>query len=159
MTRWKQFILLLSVVGPGIITANVDNDAGGITTYSVAGARYGYGLLWMMPLVLLASSDDVGPRAALFQECLPRPVDRRRLAAALEGLPFVLRRRGLMMGLRFPAEGAGLMAAKMMYEAGVFCLPANNDTAVLQFLPPLVLSDGEVADLCGRVREAFGGLS
>jgi Mn2+/Fe2+ NRAMP family transporter len=41
-------------VGPGVITANVDNDAGGITTYSVAGAHYGYGLLWAMPLVALA---------------------------------------------------------------------------------------------------------
>ncbi len=49
-----RLLLLLSVVGPGIITANVDNDAGGITTYSVAGAHYGYSLLWMMPLVLLA---------------------------------------------------------------------------------------------------------
>ena len=56
--RFKPFrvrlLLLLAVVGPGIITANVDNDAGGITTYSVAGAHYGYGLLWMMPLVALA---------------------------------------------------------------------------------------------------------
>ena len=49
-----RLLLLLSVIGPGIITANVDNDAGGITTYSVAGAHYGYGLLWMMPLVALA---------------------------------------------------------------------------------------------------------
>ncbi len=49
-----RLLLLLSVVGPGIITANVDNDAGGITTYSVAGAHYGYSLLWMMPLVLIA---------------------------------------------------------------------------------------------------------
>ena len=49
-----RLLLLLSVIGPGIITANVDNDAGGITTYSVAGAHYGYALLWMMPLVLLA---------------------------------------------------------------------------------------------------------
>jgi Mn2+/Fe2+ NRAMP family transporter len=46
--RW---LLLLAVVGPGIITANVDNDAGGITTYSVAGAHFGYSLLWMLPLV------------------------------------------------------------------------------------------------------------
>ena len=45
---------MLAVVGPGIITANADNDAGGITTYSVAGARYGYGLLWIMPLMALA---------------------------------------------------------------------------------------------------------
>lgn len=49
-----RLLLLLSVIGPGIITANVDNDAGGITTYSVAGAHYGYTLLWMMPLVALA---------------------------------------------------------------------------------------------------------
>jgi Mn2+/Fe2+ NRAMP family transporter len=47
-------LLLLAVVGPGIITANVDNDAGGITTYSVAGAHYGYSLLWILPLVALA---------------------------------------------------------------------------------------------------------
>jgi Mn2+/Fe2+ NRAMP family transporter len=49
-----RLLMLLAVVGPGIITANVDNDAGGITTYSVAGAHYGYSLLWMMPLVALA---------------------------------------------------------------------------------------------------------
>ncbi len=61
MTIWQRLkpfrirlVLLLAVVGPGIITANVDNDAGGITTYSVSGARYGYELLWMMPLVLIA---------------------------------------------------------------------------------------------------------
>jgi len=47
-------LALLAVIGPGIITANVDNDAGGITTYSVAGAHYGYTLLWMLPLVALA---------------------------------------------------------------------------------------------------------
>jgi Mn2+/Fe2+ NRAMP family transporter len=49
-----RLFLLLAVIGPGIITANVDNDAGGITTYSVAGAHYGYTLLWIMPLVALA---------------------------------------------------------------------------------------------------------
>lgn len=49
-----RLALLLAVVGPGIITANVDNDAGGITSYSVAGGNYGYSLLWMMPLVLIA---------------------------------------------------------------------------------------------------------
>ncbi len=49
-----RLLVLLAVVGPGIITANVDNDAGGITTYSVAGAHYGYGFLWLMPLVAVA---------------------------------------------------------------------------------------------------------
>lgn len=50
----SRLFLLLAVIGPGIITANVDNDAGGITTYSVAGASYGYALLWMMPVVGVA---------------------------------------------------------------------------------------------------------
>ena len=42
----SRILLFLAVVGPGIITANVDNDAGGITTYSVAGASFGYKMLW-----------------------------------------------------------------------------------------------------------------
>ncbi len=38
MTKWKNVAIFLAIIGPGIITANVDNDAGGITTYSLAGA-------------------------------------------------------------------------------------------------------------------------
>jgi NRAMP (natural resistance-associated macrophage protein)-like metal ion transporter len=44
----KNIVLFLAILGPGIITANVDNDAGGITTYSLAGAQFGYSLLWTM---------------------------------------------------------------------------------------------------------------
>src|SRR5512136_2510853 len=44
----KNILLFLAILGPGIITANVDNDAGGITTYSLAGAHFGYSLLWVM---------------------------------------------------------------------------------------------------------------
>jgi NRAMP (natural resistance-associated macrophage protein)-like metal ion transporter len=50
----KKVIFFLSIIGPGIITANVDNDAGGIATYSVAGAQYGYSLLWsLIPMLIL----------------------------------------------------------------------------------------------------------
>jgi NRAMP (natural resistance-associated macrophage protein)-like metal ion transporter len=54
MRRWKTRILLFfAVVGPGFITANVDNDAGGILTYSSAGAQFGHLLLWtMIPITL-----------------------------------------------------------------------------------------------------------
>ncbi len=45
---WLQIGLLLAVMGPGVITSNVDNDAGGIYTYSLCGARYGYSLLWLL---------------------------------------------------------------------------------------------------------------
>ncbi len=49
LKQWKvQLMIFLAVVGPGFITANVDNDAGGIWTYSQAGAGFGYGLLWVM---------------------------------------------------------------------------------------------------------------
>lgn len=48
MSRWRRLLVFLSIIGPGIITASIDNDAGGITTYSVAGARYGYMLLWTL---------------------------------------------------------------------------------------------------------------
>jgi len=44
----RNIIIFLGVLGPGIITGSVDNDAGGITTYSVAGAVYGYRLLWTL---------------------------------------------------------------------------------------------------------------
>jgi NRAMP (natural resistance-associated macrophage protein)-like metal ion transporter len=43
--------IMLAVLGPGIITGNVDNDAGGITTYSVIGARFGYSMLWMLLII------------------------------------------------------------------------------------------------------------
>lgn len=50
----KKFIILLSLLGPAIITSNINNDAGGIAIYSIAGARYGYNLLWtMIPTVFL----------------------------------------------------------------------------------------------------------
>jgi len=45
---WGQIVIFLSILGPGIVTGSVDNDAGGITTYSVAGALYGYNLLWTL---------------------------------------------------------------------------------------------------------------
>ncbi len=49
-----KLLIFLSVVGPGIITANVDNDAGGIFTYSAAGARFGYTLLWTLVPITVA---------------------------------------------------------------------------------------------------------
>jgi Mn2+/Fe2+ NRAMP family transporter len=49
----RRLTLLLAVVGPGLITSNVDNDAGGITTYTQAGAHYGYLLLWsLIPMTI-----------------------------------------------------------------------------------------------------------
>jgi NRAMP (natural resistance-associated macrophage protein)-like metal ion transporter len=55
LKSWRvRLALVLAVVGPGFITANVDNDAGGIATYSVAGAQFGYTLLWTMIPITVA---------------------------------------------------------------------------------------------------------
>lgn len=80
-----------------------------------------------------------------------------RFARGLTGLAFDIRRQGLMMGLKLPAEGGGMLAAKLLYDAGVFAVYANNDTSVLQFLPPLTLRDREADEIIAIVRKAFGG--
>ncbi|HZU10740.1 MAG TPA: divalent metal cation transporter [Pseudacidobacterium sp.] len=55
LRRWRTRILLfLAVLGPGFITANVDNDPNGILTYSQAGAQFGYSLLWTIIPITLA---------------------------------------------------------------------------------------------------------
>src|SRR5450432_2876349 len=52
---WRaRLMLVLAVIGPGFITASVDNDAGGIWTYSIAGAQFGYSLLWTMIPITIA---------------------------------------------------------------------------------------------------------
>ena len=53
MRRFRYLLLtrllfILSILGPGFITANVDNDAGGIYTYASTGAQFGYSILWTM---------------------------------------------------------------------------------------------------------------
>ncbi len=55
LKHWKtRTLLIFAVIGPGFITANVDNDAGGIYTYSLAGAQFGHSLLWSLIPITLA---------------------------------------------------------------------------------------------------------
>jgi len=55
LRSWKfRLLLFFAIVGPGFITANVDNDSGGIFTYSAAGAQFGYTLLWTMIPITIA---------------------------------------------------------------------------------------------------------
>jgi acetylornithine/succinyldiaminopimelate/putrescine aminotransferase len=79
-----------------------------------------------------------------------------RFRVGLEGLPFTLRQRGLMMGLAFAEPGGGMAAAAAIYDAGVFAVWAANDPRVLQFLPPLIVSDGEADAIIECVRAALG---
>ncbi len=64
---WKlRLLMFLSVVGPGIITGTADNDAGGITTYSVVGAHFGYKMLWILIVItfMLYVTQEMGARLA-----------------------------------------------------------------------------------------------
>lgn len=79
-----------------------------------------------------------------------------RFAAGLHGAPFELRRRGLFMGLKFAAEGAGPVATRALFDRGIFALYANNDTSVLQLLPPLTITDDEVEAILSILRGVFG---
>lgn len=60
----RNLLIFLAVLGPGIITGSVDNDAGGITTYSVAGAKYGYHILWTLApsLIILIVVQEMNAR-------------------------------------------------------------------------------------------------
>ncbi|MFA7654374.1 MAG: divalent metal cation transporter [Candidatus Magasanikbacteria bacterium] len=62
-----RLAFILSVIGPGIIAANADNDAGGITTYSIAGAHFGTKMLWVLFLITfsLAITQEMGVRIGL----------------------------------------------------------------------------------------------
>ncbi len=63
-TGIRQLLMFLSIIGPGIITANADNDVGGIATYSLAGVQFGYSLLWLLiPVtVILYVAQEMGAR-------------------------------------------------------------------------------------------------
>src|SRR5512140_2732032 len=64
---WKRLAILFAIIGPGIITGSVDNDAGGITTYSIAGAMYGYNLIWTLipSFILLIVVQEMNARMGI----------------------------------------------------------------------------------------------
>jgi len=66
-TIWPRILFFLSVIGPGIIAANADNDAGGISTYSIVGANFGTKMLWVLFLITfsLAITQEMGVRIGL----------------------------------------------------------------------------------------------
>jgi Mn2+/Fe2+ NRAMP family transporter len=52
--RWAQLVVFIGILGPGLITSNADNDAGGIFTYASAGAQYGYDMIWLLAATTIA---------------------------------------------------------------------------------------------------------
>ncbi len=79
-----------------------------------------------------------------------------QVTAGLDRMPFEIRHLGLMMGLKFPVPDAGMLAAKLLFDAGVFAVYASNDTSVVQFLPPLITTSEEADEIITRVTSVFG---
>ncbi len=133
-TRLRMALL---VIGPGLVTGFADNDAGGITTYSLAGAQYGYGLMWVLVVtaIALTITQEVGARLGL---------------ATGQGLGGVLRER---FGVRWTAfavltmlianlgttvaEFAGIAAA-----LGLFGVPPQLSAVFSAALIVILLSSG-----------------
>jgi acetylornithine/succinyldiaminopimelate/putrescine aminotransferase len=60
-----------------------------------------------------------------------------------------------MIGLVFPDETCGPLMTKLLYDVGVLAIYANNDQRVLQFLPPLIMSDVEAEETLGALDHAL----
>lgn len=144
----KRFIFLipiLAILGPGIIAGLADNDAGGITNYSIAGANYGYSLLWVFVVMTfaLALTQEIGIRMGLVTGkglgSLIREKFGLRLTAFIMGLLFIAN-----MGT-IAAEFAGIAVAMEIFHiprhisvpiaaVGIFILVAKGNFKRLERL-------------------------
>lgn len=115
---WARIILILAVIGPGIIAGTADNDAGGIATYSVVGAQFGYQLLWVLLLVtfVLAITQEMGGRLGI--------VSGKGLAALIRE-NFDFRATFVIVILAFVANWANILAefAGVASVAKIYSLP------------------------------------
>ena len=113
-----KWLLFLSVIGPGIIAGTADNDAGGITTYSVVGAIFGYKMLWILLViaVMLFITQEMGARLAL--------VTGKGLAALIRE-NFSLRVTTFVVFVTFAANWANILAeyAGISAVADIYGLP------------------------------------
>lgn len=107
-----RMLPVLAVIGPGIISGSVDNDAGGIATYSVAGANFGTSLLWVLFLTTfaLAVTQEIGARMGL--------VTGKGLASLIRE-KFGLRWTAFTMGVLLVAN-LGTIAAEFAGVAAAF---------------------------------------
>ena len=88
---WVTISLFLAIMGPGIITGSVDNDAGGITTYSVAGAQYGYTLLWTLipAFIILLVVQEMNARMGMVTNMGLADLIRENFGVKITGLIFL----------------------------------------------------------------------
>ncbi len=143
LRRLRPFLLVL---GPGLVTAFADNDAGGITTYSLAGAQFGFGLLWalLVTAVALTVTQEAGARLGLATGQGLAGLIRERFGVrwtAFAVLTMLIANLGTTM-----AEFAGMAAA-----LAVFRVPPQVSAVVSSVIVVLLLARGSF----GRIQYVF----
>ena len=118
---WHKIVLLSAVIGPGIIAGAADNDAGGIATYSVAGAQFGYHLIWVLFLItfVLAITQEMGARLGV--------VSGKGLSALIRE-NFAFRATFCIIALSFVANWANILAefSGRKYENHPWAVPIRR---------------------------------
>ena len=138
--RRLRFAAVLAVLGPGLVSGFADNDAGGITTYSLAGVRYGYALLWVLlaSQVALFFTQEAGARLGLATGQGLTGLTRERFGvrwATFVAITMLVANLGSTV-----AEFAGTGAA-----LGLFGVPLPVATAVSAIAVVLLISRGSYA--------------
>jgi Mn2+/Fe2+ NRAMP family transporter len=134
---WKRLLMFLSVFGPATITAMADNDAGGIATYSVAGAKLGYPILFPLVLitVLLAITQEMGMRLTI--------ITRRGLADLIRE-KFGVRVSLLVFGALLISNFGTLITelSAVMTTSTMFGLPPAPTVVVIVLISFLIVTLG-----------------
>ncbi len=150
LPAWRvRLLAVLAVLGPGLVSGFADNDAGGITTYSLAGANFGYALLWVIlaSQVVLFFTQEVGARLGLATGKGLMGLIRERWGVRWAGFAAVV-----MLAANLGstvAEFAGIGAA-----LGLFGIPPQISAAVAAVIVVGFLALGNY----GRVQYLFVGV-
>jgi Mn2+/Fe2+ NRAMP family transporter len=115
LRRFRRIFILLAVIGPGLITSNADNDAGGIATYSQAGAQFGYKMLWLLLLITisLVVTNEMGARMGVITGKGLADLIRERFG--VRGTTFAMALLMVANAFTTVAEFAGIAAAMELY--------------------------------------------
>ncbi|MBE3118616.1 MAG: divalent metal cation transporter [Candidatus Atribacteria bacterium] len=134
---WKRILIFLSVFGPATITAMSDNDAGGVATYSIAGARLGYPILFLLVIitVLLGVTQEMGMRLAI--------ISRKGLADLIRE-KFGVRTAMFMFGALLIANLGTLITdlSAVKTTSRMLNLPAIPSVVVILFISFLFIVKG-----------------
>ncbi len=134
---WKKLLILLAVFGPATITAMADNDAGGVATYSIAGAKLGYPILFLLPVItlLLAVTQEMGMRLTI--------ITRRGLADLIRER-YGVRASVLMFGALFIANLGTLITelSAVKTTSGMFGLPPIPSVIVIVIIAFVLITRG-----------------